>query len=455
MAESIEHQGARTWDLTIIVGLIVALSAVTDIAGFLRFAPSVGLPDWAAVLCVIPVKLIEWKFLTFSSRLWRQGWLGKLQSPVYCIVWAIAVSLSALAAHSTIYTILAAAERSASKNVETRANFTIALDRVNGQLDAFTRPLPRPVTTVEEELRWTTSLRPSLDCARPPDEGSRICKRVAELRKELAAATGYERLVGEARVLREKLASLQIEVANDPMPQAFEASIGQHIKMDGKNGIALMGMLILTLVSAFGPFGLDTLRERQVSPARPEPARDGEPAPDPAQAHRPEGTRVTQFSSAPQGQEACPPNSASGSSGKSAQAPTGGGSGQATEPARRLALDPAHEPTQKPLKGNVVQFAPRSAQDRVDHAAASAAVRAFVGMLELGKHARATGSELAHAYAEQRPAQGWPALPGNILGIHLKIAVQERGGRKFKSGGQVYEGVRLPAEWRAPLVQSA
>jgi hypothetical protein len=216
-----------------------------------------------------------WKFLTFTTRLWRQGWLGKLQSPVYCIVWVIAVSLSALAAHSSIYTILAAADRGASKNVETRANLTIALDRVNGQLDAFTRPLPRPVTTVEEELRWATSLRPSLDCARPPDEGSRICKRVAELRKELAAATGYERLVGEARVLREKLASLQIEVAKDPMPQAFEATIGQLIKMDGKNGIAFMGMLILGLVSAFGPFGLDTLgrgRSRLPAPNAPEMA---------------------------------------------------------------------------------------------------------------------------------------------------------------------------------------
>ena len=76
-------------------------------------------------------------------------------------------------------------------------------------------------------------------------------------------------------------------------------------------------------------------------------------------------------------------------------------------------------------------------------------------MLELGKHARSTGSELAHAYAEQRPAHGWPDLPGNTLGMHLKIAVEALGGRKFKSGGQVYEGVRLPAAWRTPLAQSA
>ena len=37
----------------------------------------------------------------------------------------------------------------------------------------------------------------------------------------------------------------------------------------------------------------------------------------------------------------------------------------------------------------------------------------------------------------------------------LKIAVEELGGPKFKSGGQIYEGVRLPAVWRTPLAQSA
>jgi hypothetical protein len=260
----------RIWDLTIIVGLVVALSAATDIAGFLCLAPSVGLPAWAAVLCVIPVKLIEWKFLTFTTRLWRQGWLGKLQSPVYFIIWGIAVGLSALAAHSTIYTLLATTDHSAAKHVETRANLASARDRNNERLDAFAKPLPRPVNTVEKDLDWANSvLRPALDCTRPPDEGSRACRRVVELRKELAAATDYERLIREEQNLRDKLEGLKIEAANNPMPLAFEATIGLLVKMDGKNGIALMVTLILGLVSAFGPFGLDTLREKRTSPARP------------------------------------------------------------------------------------------------------------------------------------------------------------------------------------------
>jgi hypothetical protein len=275
MTISTEHS-TRIWDLRIIVGLIVALSAATDIAGFLRLAPSVGLPAWAAVLCVIPVKLIEWKFLTFTTRLWRQGWLGRIQSPVYFIIWAMAVGLSLLAAHSTTYTLLAAADHSAAKNVETRANLVAAWNRNNERLDAFAKPLPRPVNTVEKDLDWAHSvLRPALDCTRPPDEGSRACRKVVELRREMAAAADYERLIREEQELREKLTGLDIESPNDAMPKAYEATIGRLTEMDGKNGIALMVTLILALTSAFAPFGLDLLREKRTSPARPASARPG------------------------------------------------------------------------------------------------------------------------------------------------------------------------------------
>src|SRR5436190_11392739 len=278
------EQDTRIWDLTIIVGLLVALSALTDIAGFLRFAPSFGLPAWAAVLCVMPVKLIEWKFLTFTARLWRQGWAGKLQSPMVLLPWGIAACLSALAAHATIYTMFATADHTAARNVETRRNLATALDRINGQLDAFPKPLPRPAKTVEQEYGWATSVRPPpRNCTRLLDEGSReACKKVILLRNELAAAVDFERLVQEADKLRGKLAGLRVEAVDDAMPQAYEATIGQFTKMDGKNGIALMGMLLLTLVSAFGNFCLDTLRRGQVSPARPEPARPEPARPEPA-----------------------------------------------------------------------------------------------------------------------------------------------------------------------------
>src|SRR5262245_61179154 len=70
------------WHLAVIVYAIVVLSAATDTCGFLRFAPTLGVPAWAGLVCVIPIKLIEWQFLTFATRLWDAGVLGKFAWPV-------------------------------------------------------------------------------------------------------------------------------------------------------------------------------------------------------------------------------------------------------------------------------------------------------------------------------------------------------------------------------------
>jgi hypothetical protein len=78
-------------------------------------------------------------------------------------------------------------------------------------------------------------------------------------------------------------------------------------------------------------------------------------------------------------------------------------------------------------------------------------IKAFVGMLEQGPQARASGSALAHTYANLRLIHGWPALAPNTFGQLLKIAVQEVGGHKLKSNLQFYEGVRIPAAWDMPI----
>jgi len=82
-------------------------------------------------------------------------------------------------------------------------------------------------------------------------------------------------------------------------------------------------------------------------------------------------------------------------------------------------------------------------------------VTEFVALLEHGDGARATGSELFRAYANRRASHGWPELKPNTFGTHLKTCVEAAGGRKFKSCGQIYEGVRIPPAWREPLIQSA
>ena len=228
----------RTWDLSLVIAALVALSAAADIAAFLRFAPALGLPAWGAPVFAVSLKVAEWRCPTIAERLWRTRLLGKLISPVFVIIWALAVGLSGLAAHSTIYALFADTDRSATKTAETRTNLVTALERTNGRLDAFQKPLPRPAKSVEQELGWATSVStPPRFCGRVSDAASReACRKVHDLRRELAAAKEFERLVGEAEELRETLAKMEIVAVHDPMPRAFDATIGRMLELEGKNG---------------------------------------------------------------------------------------------------------------------------------------------------------------------------------------------------------------------------
>ena len=80
-----------------------------------------------------------------------------------------------------------------------------------------------------------------------------------------------------------------------------------------------------------------------------------------------------------------------------------------------------------------------------DAEVAAEAIRAFVAGLPQREGGRAAGGDLLAAYDTQRERRGWPKLAHNVFGAHLRLAVQDIGGRKIKTGGkQVYEGVELP-----------
>ncbi len=71
-------------------------------------------------------------------------------------------------------------------------------------------------------------------------------------------------------------------------------------------------------------------------------------------------------------------------------------------------------------------------------------VAAFVAKLALDPAARETGSALFAAYDRLRAENGWPHIPANAFGAHLKPAIEAVGGQKKKSSVQFYLGVRLP-----------
>jgi hypothetical protein len=169
---------------------------------------------------------------------------------------------------------------------ETRANLSADLEGVKAQLGLVATPLPRPSKLVEQALRWEpllpdTDRRATRDCTRfVGDTLPDPCKKRVELRKELAAATEYERLSRRAEELRLELRGLGTGPVQSSMARSFDLSLGRLVKMDGKDGIAIMAMLILTLTSAFGPFGLYLVgRAGKAALRKPAPAsRDGEPA---------------------------------------------------------------------------------------------------------------------------------------------------------------------------------
>ena len=256
-------------EFKLIVGGIVVLALIVDVYGFLRFAPTIGLPWWAAVACVIPVKAVEWRFLTFARRLSTTGWAGKLLSGVPVVVWLAAVGLSATAVHSTIHSMQDSADLGAAKKRETRSNLKATLASVDAQLATLSKPsAPRPVRSVQEAMGWVALpplvRRVTEDCRRvEQDDHRRACKEVLNLRKELAASLDYEDLRRTAEGLRAQLATLEISPPGDSMGRSFELMYGGMIKIDGKAGVALTVMVILTLVSALGPFCLDFLSSRQ------------------------------------------------------------------------------------------------------------------------------------------------------------------------------------------------
>jgi hypothetical protein len=353
-------------------------------------------------------------------------------------------------------------ERAGAWKAEVRADTKAELANVEQQLAALSRPAPpRPSATVRQALaseRVPAGLwRDSEECNSIQESAhlAKACAQVVQLRRELAAAQDYEKLSAHAAELRSKLATTPIVAAADPLPMAFAATFGRVLPIGGTEGVATLLTVVIEIMSSFGLAGLTALsngREPAKGPpqaidyaagVRPDTAANSFPS-----AHRPEIAQVHRFSVIREPSQVCPPAPSEGRP-KSSQAGAGQGIGQTRgQDIGRCLGQTRHAHTQP---GRAVRLAHGSAQGSADHQAAQRAVREFVASLERGNDARSTGSELAHAYGTQRASRGWPDLRPNVFGMHLKSAVAAAGGRKIKSGSQVYLGVRVPAPWRAQV----
>ena len=126
---------------------------------------------------------------------------------------------------------------------------------------------PRPSKTLAEALAvekvppgvW----RDSEECQSIRDSKyfQSACAKVLELRRELAAAKDYEQLDVRARELRQVLAGTPLVATSDPLPEAFAATLGRLLPLDGRVGVALLLTLVIEIMSCFELAALRALGE--------------------------------------------------------------------------------------------------------------------------------------------------------------------------------------------------
>ena len=191
------------------------------------------------------------------------------------------MTFSVLATHSTVSTAISAIERTGTWRMEVRSNTKAELTSVEQQLAELSRSAPpRPVRTVREALaaeRVPASVwQDSQECSRIQESAhfARACAKVAQLRRELAAAQDYERLSIQAAELRRGLAEAPIVPTSDPLPASFESTLGRWLPIEGTAGVALLLTVVIELISNFGLAGWLVLyrgrdREKSGTPTRP------------------------------------------------------------------------------------------------------------------------------------------------------------------------------------------
>ena len=268
------------------------------------------------------------------------------------------------------------------------------------------------------------------------------------------------------------------------MPRSFELMYGGVVNIEGKEGIAFVVMLLLTLVPALGPFFLDIVSRRHGdalalaaaygqaltagSPARAQGLCATQPLVGasasgklkstlhPRQLHAPRNhpsrslpsrrTKVLQMSkprpARPRRTAACPCRLK-----QDLPARDTGHLPSSNQPVRRTLPAAAH-PYRCDCGASRRLRTDRTGQGDQDRASRSfSSTRRPPGLCSdagLGRGHVRHGVRVAPSLHDRRVVYGWPNLAQNVFGKEIKSIVEARGGRKRKSSSQFYDGVSVP-----------
>jgi hypothetical protein len=334
--------------LGIVVLAFMGLSLVITATGAARFAVAMGYPAQVGYTVGVTFDVAKDILLVSLLVLRAQRAFG------FCAIigsaWLCLVTFSCLATEATVSTAIDAIERNGTWKMEGRSNIKAELGDIEQQLNRLSQPTPpRHSKTLTEALSaekvppvvW----RDSQECKSIHESKyfQTACTKVLGLRQELANAEQYEKLAGHAQELRHALAAAPIVATSDALPEAFSATLGRLIPIEGRTGVSLLVAGVIEIMSCFG---LATLR--RLSEEGREGAGEGD-------AQRKERRREGQ---------SVPPSSAQGeASGRLpeqvANLPT-----MQTEGPRQvippLSLDPAKTGLSPPLSDGDEQFRPPS-----------------------------------------------------------------------------------------------
>jgi hypothetical protein len=169
-----------------------------------------------------------------------------------------------------VSTAISAIERTGTWKMEKRGDTKSELIAIEKRLGVLSQPAPpRPSKTLAEALAvekvppgvW----RDSEECQSIRDSKyfQSTCAKVLDLRRELAAAKDYEQLDVRARELRQALAGTPLVATSDPLPEAFAATLGRLLPLDGRVGVALLLTLVIEIMSCVGLASLRALGEER------------------------------------------------------------------------------------------------------------------------------------------------------------------------------------------------
>ena len=189
--------------------------------------------------------------------------------------WLGLVTYSALATQATVSTAIAAIERNGSWKTEERSGIKAELAAVEKRLDVLSQPVPpRPTKSLIEALAvekvppgvW----RDSRECQSIRDSKyfQSACTKVLNLRRELAAAKDYEQLDVQAGKLRQALAGMPLVATSDPLPEAFAATLGRLLPLDGRVGVSLLLTFVIEIMSCFGLAALRVIGDERTREAQ-------------------------------------------------------------------------------------------------------------------------------------------------------------------------------------------